>query len=70
MMMYLLQLKRQFGDFIFPKLPGKWPFQLNDSQVDTRRRSLEDYLDKGMHREPLPLIPSEPTSPSPVFSPF
>lgn len=41
------QLKRQFGDFIFPKLPGKWPFQLNDGQVDTRRRSLEDYLDKG-----------------------
>lgn len=44
-----LQLKRQFGDFIFPKLPSKWPFQLNDSQVDTRRRSLEDYLDKGKH---------------------
>lgn len=43
------QLKRQFSDFIFPKLPGKWPFQLNDSQVDTRRRSLEDYLDKGEH---------------------
>lgn len=39
-------LKRQFSDFIFPKLPGKWLFQLNDSQVDTRRRSLEDYLDK------------------------
>ena len=41
------QLKRQFGDFIFPKLPSKWPFQLNDGQVDTRRRGLEDYLDKG-----------------------
>lgn len=39
-------LKRQFSDFIFPKLPGKWPFQLKDGQVDTRRRSLEDYLDK------------------------
>lgn len=43
-----MQLKRQFGDFIFPKMPGKWPFQLNDSQVDARRRGLEDYLDKGL----------------------
>ena len=40
------QLKRQFGDFIFPKLPGKRPFALNETQVDTRRRGLEDYLDK------------------------
>ena len=42
-----LQLKRQFNDFIFPKLPGKRPFSLNDAQVDTRRRGLEDYMDKG-----------------------
>ena len=42
-----LQLKRQFSDFMFPKLPGKWLFALNDVQVDTRRRGLEDYLDKG-----------------------
>jgi len=41
-----LQLKRQFSDFIFPKLPGKRPFVLNDTQVDSRRRGLEDYLDK------------------------
>lgn len=41
-----IQLKRQFSDFIFPKLPGKRPFTLNDTQVDTRRRGLEDYLDK------------------------
>lgn len=40
------QLKRQFSDFIFPKLPGKRPFGLNDTQIDTRRRGLEDYLDK------------------------
>ena len=42
-----MQLKRQFSDFIFPKLPGKWPFALNDVQVDGRRRGLEDFLDKG-----------------------
>ena len=41
------QLKRQFKDFIFPKLPGKWPFALNDVQIDGRRRGLEDYIDKG-----------------------
>lgn len=39
-------LKRQFNDFIFPKLPGKRPFALNETQVDARRRGLEDYLDK------------------------
>lgn len=39
-------LKRQFNDFIFPKLPGKRPFALNDQQVDARRRGVEDYLDK------------------------
>ena len=43
----LLQLKRQFSDFIFPKLPGKKPFTLNAAQVDLRRRGLEDYMDKG-----------------------
>ena len=42
-----LQLKRQFSDFIFPKLPGKRPFALSDAQVDGRRRGLEDYLEKG-----------------------
>jgi sorting nexin-27 len=39
-------LKRQFSDFIFPKLPGKRPFTLSDAQVDGRRRGLEDYLEK------------------------
>ena len=43
----LIQLKRQFNDFIFPKLPGKKPFALNAAQVDLRRRGLEDYMDKG-----------------------
>ena len=48
-----LQLKRQFSDFIFPKLPGKRPFSLNDAQVDTRRRGLEDYMDKGRANDSL-----------------
>ncbi|KAG1677528.1 Sorting nexin-27 [Nymphon striatum] len=39
-------LKREFPDFTFPKLPGKWPFQLNDQQLDTRRRGLEFYIEK------------------------
>ena len=47
-----MQLKRQFSDFIFPKLPGKRPFTLNDAQVDARRRSLEDFLDKGSYHTP------------------
>ena len=41
------QLKREFPDFAFPKLPGKWPFQLSEQQLDTRRRGLEQYLEKG-----------------------
>lgn len=39
-------LKREFPDFNFPKLPGKWPFKLSDQQLDTRRRGLEQYLEK------------------------
>lgn len=39
-------LKRQFPDFLFPRLPGKWPFTLSDAQVDSRRRGLEDYMEK------------------------
>lgn len=33
-------------DFQFPKLPGKWPFSLSDQQLDTRRRGLEQYLER------------------------
>jgi len=44
---WLIQLKRQFPDFLFPRLPAKWPFALSASQVDTRRRGLEDYMEKG-----------------------
>lgn len=40
-------LKRQFTDFMFPRLPGKWPFSLSDQQLDNRRRGLESYIEKG-----------------------
>lgn len=39
-------LKREFSDFNFPKLPGKWPLRLSDQQLDTRRRGLERYLER------------------------
>nr|XP_042901715.1 sorting nexin-27 [Parasteatoda tepidariorum] len=41
-----LNLKKEFPDFNFPKLPGKWPFTLSDQQLDARRRGLEQYLEK------------------------
>ncbi len=40
------QLKREFPDFNFPKMPGKWPFQMSEQQLDTRRRGLEQYVEK------------------------
>jgi sorting nexin-27 len=40
------QLKKEFIGFNFPKIPGKWPFQLTDQQLDARRRGLEQYLEK------------------------
>ena len=42
------RLKREFLDFTFPKMPGKWPFQLSEQQLDSRRRGLEQYLEKGL----------------------
>ncbi|XP_075856241.1 sorting nexin-27 isoform X3 [Microcebus murinus] len=39
-------LKREFANFTFPRLPGKWPFSLSEQQLDTRRRGLEEYLEK------------------------
>ncbi len=41
-------LKREFPDFNFPKLPGKWPFSMTEQKLDSRRRSLEQYLEKGV----------------------
>ncbi|XP_065143799.1 sorting nexin-27a [Paramisgurnus dabryanus] len=39
-------LKREFSNFTFPKLPGKWPFSLSEQQLDVRRRGLEEYLER------------------------
>uniref|UniRef100_A0A8C2F8L2 Sorting nexin 27b n=1 Tax=Cyprinus carpio TaxID=7962 RepID=A0A8C2F8L2_CYPCA len=39
-------LKREYANFAFPKLPGKWPFSLSEQQLDARRRGLEEYLEK------------------------
>jgi len=39
-------LKQDFLGFNFPKLPGKWPFNLSDQQLDSRRRGLEQYLER------------------------
>lgn len=39
-------LKREFPNFTFPKLPGKWPFSLSEQQLDARRRGLEEYLER------------------------
>ena len=43
----LLQLKKEFREFQFPKFPGKWPFHLSDQQVEARRRGLESYMEEG-----------------------
>ncbi|CAG5126487.1 unnamed protein product, partial [Candidula unifasciata] len=39
-------LKREFPDFNFPRLPGKKLFTLSEQQLDQRRRGLELYLEK------------------------
>ena len=39
-------LKQEFPDFNFPSFPKKWPFRLSEQQLDNRRKSLENYLDK------------------------
>lgn len=39
-------LKEEFPDFEFPKLPNKWPFKMSEQQLDSRRRGLEQYLEK------------------------
>ena len=44
-------LKREFPDFTFPKLPGKKIFQLSEQQLDQRRRGLEQYLEKGQFQD-------------------
>ena len=39
-------LKKQFSDFPFPPLPGRWPFKLSDVALDGRRRKLQDYVER------------------------
>ncbi|CAB1334561.1 unnamed protein product [Coregonus sp. 'balchen'] len=39
-------LKREFANYTFPKIPGKWPFSLSEQQLDARRRGLEEYMEK------------------------
>ncbi|CAF0929168.1 unnamed protein product [Adineta steineri] len=39
-------LKQEYPDFPFSPLPKKWPFKLSDQQLDTRRRGLEQYIEK------------------------
>ena len=39
-------LKDEHPEFPFPKMPRKWPFRLSDQQLDSRRRMLENYLEK------------------------
>ena len=41
-------LKNEFSDFNFPTLPSKWPFKLTEQQLETRKNSLEYYLDKSI----------------------
>ncbi|KRY32387.1 Sorting nexin-27 [Trichinella spiralis] len=40
-------LRNEFVEFCFPRLPIKWPFPLREHQLDTRRRGLEQYLERG-----------------------
>ena len=37
-------LKKEFSGFNFPKLPGKWPFQLSEQQLDARRRGTSSII--------------------------
>ncbi|KRX91916.1 Sorting nexin-27 [Trichinella pseudospiralis] len=39
-------LRNEFVEFCFPRLPIKWPFPLREHQLDTRRRGLEQYLER------------------------
>ena len=39
-----VDLKNKFFQFEFPKFPGKWPFQLSQSQLEKRHKELEQWL--------------------------
>lgn len=60
-------LKREFDNFAFPKLPGKWPFSLSEQQLDARRRGLEEYLEKGQMGRGLVCISLQSRNKAPVL---
>jgi sorting nexin-27 len=37
-------LNKIFPKYNFPSLPSKWPFKLNKDQIESRRQSLQNYL--------------------------
>lgn len=39
-----VDLKNKFFQFDFPKFPGKWPFQLSQTQLEKRHKELEQWL--------------------------
>ena len=39
-----VDLKNKFYQYEFPKFPGKWPFQLSQSQLEKRHKELEQWL--------------------------
>ena len=43
------QLKNTFPDFVRPSFPRKWPFSLNEQQLEVRRRGLEQFLETGFN---------------------
>ena len=44
--MFHTLLKREFSDFTFPSFPKKWPFKFTESQLEARKKGLENYLQK------------------------
>ena len=39
-----VDLRNKFYQFEFPKFPGKWPFQLSQSQLEKRHKELEQWV--------------------------
>jgi sorting nexin-27 len=42
-------MKQEFSEYTFPAFPKKWPFKLSEQQLENRRKSLENYLDKSKY---------------------
>ncbi|NWW43620.1 SNX27 protein, partial [Pedionomus torquatus] len=62
-------LKREFANFTFPRLPGKWPFSLSEQQLDARRRGLEEYLEKVLNGPQSSGLSSSDAHLPPLLSP-